>query len=403
MATVRNYHSGKGGYENLAYILSKDTGELLRTNVNSLLEDGKRAFGFEFELEFDPCDYEGEPSTDALEYITVWSEDYQTDIEVANPYYDCDAQSEGVDFDQMADDIEACFEDYHDGYVHYEHDGSLDCGVEMITQPMTKNAMKKWLNESGVSRVFQMADTDNSSCGCHLHVSKLPTDDVFKMAYIMAYMGDSLRSEIRNSSYGEIWRFDKNDPLYFVSKLANDNIVRRSYALADNCNDGKTIEFRLFAMTKKISRYEQYLDFATSVIELSEQMTWEQIVNSNFELQDDLSIVVTARDTEYTISESILKTFALRNLTGKVISLDLSDMARLLTYSMRVASSYSSISSTHTGNISGVLSGTIPNEFRVRSIGHMLTDLRSYGDLVCLSHVHNSSEFYLPIDMISVG
>lgn len=401
MAYVEDYHDGKGNYENRTYILSKETGEILKTDVQSILSNGNRAFGFEFELEIDSDDYADYDNPDAQEYIMVDSDDYGR-IEVYNPNYSEDAMT-GVDYDRVASDMEGCLNRPYDKMVHYEHDGSLDCGIEMITQPMTKNAMKKWLDCSGFEDVLNMANTDADSCGCHLHVSKLPDDDVLKMAYIVAYMRDDIHSYIRQSGYAEIWSMSHDNPTYFVNRLFSENLVRRSYALADDGNDGATIEFRLFAMTDDIDRYKQYLDFATQVIDLSYELSWEQIINSRFTLNEDtLEITVTPTDTDFSFDNDLLKKIAFSKPIGKRVKINMNDLTRLITLSTRIGIYYDSYAQTHEIVMNRLFNNDISNEFTVTGDIGRLNRMDELGKFLNIKHDALGGTIRMPLVLLEV-
>ena len=59
-------------------------------------------------------------------------------------------------------------------HVHFEYDGSLDNGFEIISRPHTLRALKK----AGFDKMFELlmergyVSHDNENCGLHVHVSK---------------------------------------------------------------------------------------------------------------------------------------------------------------------------------------------------------------------------------------
>lgn len=145
-----------------------------------------------------------------------------------------------------------------EGNFHYEEDGSLDDGFEMITDALTLESHYSRYNR--VKEVFaelvknKFVSHDNSNCGLHVHVSRryLNNNHIAKM---LNFLKDN------QSLFERLARRRENQYCYY--KKAGE--VEDRYTSINIEND-ETIEFRIFRGTLKPETYYATLELVDAVV-----------------------------------------------------------------------------------------------------------------------------------------
>lgn len=145
-----------------------------------------------------------------------------------------------------------------EGNFHYEQDGSLDDGFEMITDALTLE--KHYSRYDKVKEVFEelvknkFVSHDNSNCGLHVHVSRkyLNNNHIAKM---LDFLKDN------QSLFEKLARRKENQYCYY--KKAEE--VEDRYTSINIEND-ETIEFRIFKGTLKPETYYATLELVDAVV-----------------------------------------------------------------------------------------------------------------------------------------
>jgi hypothetical protein len=162
-------------------------------------------------------------------------------------YYGVELECEGID-GGISETLETMM---YDRIGHAERDGSLDNGIEFITQPATLEA---WRNEFG-NAIYGYMDTAKShganfghnTCGAHVHVSRTAfTSDSHLMRFV-TFMRHNEQFIEAISGRSNIDRWSKVNQ-YGKGELARE-VKRKSgdRYRAVNLNNAATVEIRAFA------------------------------------------------------------------------------------------------------------------------------------------------------------
>jgi hypothetical protein len=163
--------------------------------------------------------------------------------------------------------------DYTENNYRLEEDGSLNCGFEIITQPRTFAAWKKYMLEfeNHVLKPCVKAKLKSSyttTCGLHVHVSKAAwsTKQLFRLFELLDYLhrrGTVKRVAQRdNSTYAKM--------VFDVGSMSDvSNINKRcspfnSRYVAVNITS-ETIEFRMFKGNLRAERVMKAIEFCDSL------------------------------------------------------------------------------------------------------------------------------------------
>lgn len=181
-------------------------------------------------------------------------------------------------------------------FIYCSHDGSLENGFEMITQPATYKYHKSL--EDAYNKMFKYLVSNKyrsdmtSTCGIHVHFSRdYFADDeennISKLLYVVEKFWDEIvifsrrdyttlerysKKVSKNSyDYGEyIYDFNKSDDHdghYYAVNITNPN----------------TIELRMFKGTLNIESFMSILDFTYSLVTTVKNKTIEELQLMSFE------------------------------------------------------------------------------------------------------------------------
>ncbi len=166
---------------------------------------------------------------------------------------------EGHDWDGLPDD----------GYLYAKHDGSLTCGVEIVSHP----ASWEWLCSEGRAAWQQILDWrldrgyrsyNTGTCGMHVHMSRdaFTTFHLYKWLQFF-YQNPQFILDISRRSAGTLARWASLDGPSATSDLiakAKDGRGKSRYE-AINLNNPHTIEIRIFRGTLHPSGFWRNLEF----------------------------------------------------------------------------------------------------------------------------------------------
>ena len=196
--------------------------------------------------------------------------------------------------------------------IHFERDGSLSNGFEIITQPMT---FKYWqeVYSNDLQKILKKASEnggkshDTSTCGLHFHVGReglatsvRSSDDVIDNVLLIV---ETFRKEIERfarRSSNRYARFlsegssvDSNElDLDTVKQLKSDK--RGDRYLVVNLRNANTIEFRIFRGTLKFETFMASLELVNNIVNIAKYeniqgLTWLDLVNYNSEMNKYLT------------------------------------------------------------------------------------------------------------------
>lgn len=197
-------------------------------------------------------------------------------------------------------DTESLFDvpEPYDQMVVYESDGSLSHGFEVITEPMTFNAIQKYIESDYMAKLLDY-NRVTSNNGVHIHVSKVDDSHTKRVQMLLAQLSRKLASMTRDSRYARWYHgisgdssdrarlfdsipqdLDGHIPYYYAilsgdgrdfnnRGYMNDRLRDRYSCL--NVGNNKTLEFRFFNTTKSADRLAKYINLVNSIMELADQ------------------------------------------------------------------------------------------------------------------------------------
>jgi hypothetical protein len=146
--------------------------------------------------------------------------------------------------------------------AHFEEDGSLTSGFEIITNPMgldTHTEFWTWLQDKDLIRGLRSHDT--STCGLHIHVSRRGMNRL-QIAKINTFVNHPDNAELiskvarrYSSSYARISQKKLSTAYYEADRYD-----------AVNLNNSQTIEFRIFKGTLKYESLMAAVEFVNAVV-----------------------------------------------------------------------------------------------------------------------------------------
>ena len=158
--------------------------------------------------------------------------------------------------------------DYVDNSGHrlfFERDGSLSCGFEMITNPMSLPAQRdlfSFLKQRSITRGMRSHNT--TTCGLHVHVSRSGLTDL-QIQKVVAFVNSPdnewfIRALARRYSSGFcVVKSDKK-----IGKSIHIGLDRYE---AVNLTNRRTIEFRIFRGSLKYEAVIAAIEFCHAILE----------------------------------------------------------------------------------------------------------------------------------------
>ena len=185
----------------------------------------------------------------------------------------------------------------------FEHDGSLDCGFEIISAPHTKSemALVDWSELLNLCKEHGYTSHDAGTCGLHFHISgymfgatkEKQHDTIAKvLAFYEYYYEEFYKLSRRTRSQVDDWAqsydifYDGNMELYkknclqtvenFANYSCHDD---RYYAINLTNNDRstnlfKTVEFRINRGTLNINTFNATYDMLLQIIKNAKRIDW---------------------------------------------------------------------------------------------------------------------------------
>jgi hypothetical protein len=202
-------------------------------------------------------------------------------------------------------------EDY--GLAYLKSDGSLDCGFEIVTHPMTheyfkNHAPKFWEVIGGLRDEFRMRAWSASTAGLHIHLSRAGFNNgahihrFLQLVYANQpfYSRMAGRSSDRWAKFDDNLRYDNAQDKYvktYKHKLARygDNHSDRYSAV--NTLNRNTLEIRIFRSTLNPDTIKSALDLAHASVEYTRTLTVNQIVNGALERMNFIQYIHDNKDT----------------------------------------------------------------------------------------------------------
>jgi hypothetical protein len=185
--------------------------------------------------------------------------------------------------------------------AYLKHDGSLSCGYEIVTHPMSHDYYKNeasdlWDTLEHLRTYYKVKSWDTSTCGLHIHISRTGFNGGGHMHRFLnliysnqdfyqrlagreesrwATFSDIMRNEVIRDEYGSRVLDEYGDYQFvtkrdIASKLKGFNTERYS---AVNTRNQETLEIRIFKGTVNTNTIKSHLDLAHASVEYTRSLT----------------------------------------------------------------------------------------------------------------------------------
>lgn len=206
------------------------------------------------------------------------------ELEIERDYRDCDVERQTVN-----ELYQVC------NHLNFEHDGSLENGFEIITDPHTVEAFQK-INWQGILNVCKKngyTSHNAGNCGLHVHISRnmfgyteaRQANAIAKLVAFFEYFWDDIvkvsrRQESQLNSYAA--RYEATEIKVFKDISKNMNLDR--YKAINNTNR-YTVEIRVMRGTLRLESFLACVDFCVCVSKNSRNIPWRNIKDAELWLK----------------------------------------------------------------------------------------------------------------------
>ena len=167
---------------------------------------------------------------------------------------------------------EACAEAVtRDNFWFAKHDGSLECGFEMVSHPATIEYWRaKNLQIFNTLRRSGITSYQTTTCGMHVHVSREELTQLDILKLLLLFHRDPkfvLRASRRQSAtnLGRWAGVEQESTYYYVRKVKGTQDVGRYVAI--NLQPPTTIEFRIFRGTLFAPSFLRNIEFVNAMVQ----------------------------------------------------------------------------------------------------------------------------------------
>ena len=185
--------------------------------------------------------------------------------------------------------------------AYLKHDGSLSCGYEIVTHPMSHDFFKNeasdlWDTLEHLRTFYKVKSWDTTTCGLHIHISRTGFNGGGHMHRFLnliysnqdfyqrlagreesrwATFSDIMRNEVVYDEWGgyavdEHGNYQYTTKRDIVSKLQGYNTERYS---AVNTRNRETLEIRIFKGTVNTNTIKSHIDLAHASVEYTRSLT----------------------------------------------------------------------------------------------------------------------------------
>lgn len=198
--------------------------------------------------------------------------------------------------------------------AYLKSDGSLNCGFEVVTHPMShdfiKNEAEDFFNViTGLRNQHQVKSWGTSTCGVHIHISRTGFNGgahmhrFLKLVYSNQDFYETMagRSSDRWAKFDDVkhseflGRDEDGARMYkqfnsYRSKLIEGNHTDRYSAV--NTQNRATLEMRIFKGTTNVNTIKSYVDLAHASVEYTRTISVREVSNGALEVEPFLQYIV---------------------------------------------------------------------------------------------------------------
>lgn len=188
------------------------------------------------------------------------------------------------------DNCAQAIKDVFNDYVYFNHDGSLNYGFEIISQPATIDRFNTmdWERVLEICRNYEYKSHDTDTCGLHVHISRTlfgSTRAAQKRAiaklirFYDIFFNDIVKVSRRNEAELHWTKRHYTSSRKEAEEIAAGNAHRDRYYCVNTTNYN-TIEIRIMKGTLKAESFRACIDFITRTAMNSKRITWKAIDNA---------------------------------------------------------------------------------------------------------------------------
>ena len=200
---------------------------------------------------------------------------------------------EGGEYDKTVKKLMGILNTENKIFAYCMHDGSLNDGFEIITQPATldyhKQNIELYKNTFNYLIKCGYLSHDTSTCGIHVHFNRDFYRDneelyITRLLYLVDKFWDEIvkfsrRNQRRIDRYSK--KVDISPQEYYKKSNKSENHDYHYYAV--NISNQNTIEFRMFKGSLNINTFIATLQFVNNCIVCARERSAEEIQSMDFE------------------------------------------------------------------------------------------------------------------------
>lgn len=211
--------------------------------------------------------------------ILGWNDDYEVEFfgeTEDNRYYGVELEIDDGNLDRLRMYLNG--DSSLDDKLYLVEDGSLDRGIEIVTNPMTLDYFKEnefWQKVTEYARRADFTSHDNRTCGLHIHVSRRAlTEDVLDNLLFLNERFWSRWVQFSRRSAESMDRWAEKLTGYSEATVTKDNVkssgdYHRYNAI--NLDNNATVEFRIFKGTLAPNTVIASIELVDYMIDVAEE------------------------------------------------------------------------------------------------------------------------------------
>ena len=214
--------------------------------------------------------------------------------------------------------------------AYLKHDGSLNCGFELVTHPMSHDFYKNEAQElfnviDGLRNTHQARSWGTGTCGVHIHISRTGFNGgahmhrFLRLVYSNQAFYEALagRSSSRWAKFDDVFksawngeRDENGSRNYKVWRSYREKIQhghRSDRYSAVNTQNPHTLEMRIFRGTTKSDTIKSHIDLAHASVEYTRTMSVKQVKEGSLSTDSFMTYIESHADLYPELNERMAR------------------------------------------------------------------------------------------------
>ena len=214
--------------------------------------------------------------------------------------------------------------------AYLKHDGSLNCGFEVVTHPMSHDFYKNEAQElftviDGLRNTHQARSWGTGTCGVHIHISRTGFNGGAHMHRFLSlvysnqdfYEALAGRSSSRWAKFDDVFksawegeRDENGNRTYKVWRSYREKINHGSRSdrySAVNTQNPHTLEMRIFRGTTKSDTIKSHIDLAHASVEYTRTMSVSQVKEGGLSTDSFMTYIESHADLYPELNERMAR------------------------------------------------------------------------------------------------